>query len=249
MKDDFYIGYLDKAPAGLKRYLKKYIIVLVLIAPVVAVLLAASQHPFYPSVFEFLQYRTFEGVVQEQPYPMLLIERPADATDVAAYSRYYLVQEGKLGAQEAVAGLNDQRIRLEGTLIYRDDQTMIEIKSGTVEVIGNGVTGGSGAVLGSRTLIGEIVDSKCYLGVMNPGSTKPHRGCAVRCISGGMPPVLVVQEPGGTSYYMVQGSDSRMVNKEILDWVAKPVEITGEVVQLDNLLVLKAEPDTFRNPS
>jgi hypothetical protein len=28
------------------------------------------------------------------------------------------------------------------------------------------------------TLTGEIVDSKCYLGVMNPGQGKVHRDCA-----------------------------------------------------------------------
>jgi hypothetical protein len=48
--------------------------------------------------------------------------------------------------------------------------------------------------LGTQTLIGEIVDSKCYLGVMNPGALIPHRACAIRCISGGIPPVLLVRQ-------------------------------------------------------
>ena len=44
--------------------------------------------------------------------------------------------------------------------------------------------------LDTFTLIGEIVDSKRYLGVMNPGNGKVHRDCAVRCLSGGIPPIF-----------------------------------------------------------
>ena len=44
-------------------------------------------------------------------------------------------------------------------------------------------------------LRGEIVDSKCYLGVMNPGEGTVHRDCAARCLSGGLPPMLVVRSP------------------------------------------------------
>jgi len=31
---------------------------------------------------------------------------------------------------------------------------------------------------------GQIVDPKCYLGVMKPGEGKPHSDCAIRCIDG-----------------------------------------------------------------
>jgi len=41
--------------------------------------------------------------------------------------------------------------------------------------------------------VGEIVDSKC-LGVMTPGQLTTHRACAIRCISGGIPPVLHVRQ-------------------------------------------------------
>jgi hypothetical protein len=82
---------------------------------------------------------------------------------------------------------------------------------------------------------------------MNPGSTKPHRACAVRCISGGVPPVFVVHDAGGgTLYLLLEGSDGRMVNQEVLARVAEPLEITGEVVRIGDLLLLRAEPDTYR---
>jgi hypothetical protein len=48
-------------------------------------------------------------------------------------------------------------------------------------------------------LRGEIVDTKCYLGVMTPGEDKVHRGCAVRCISRGVPPAFLVRDASADS--------------------------------------------------
>jgi hypothetical protein len=45
--------------------------------------------------------------------------------------------------------------------------------------------------LGERILIGEIVDTKCFLGVMNPGEGKVPRECAALCLSGGIPRALL----------------------------------------------------------
>ena len=95
--------------------------------------------------------------------------------------------------------------------------------------------------LGSMTLVGEIIDAKCYYGVMKPGHLKPHRSCAVRCISGGLPPMLMVQDGSGRRvYFLLVSADGRAVNDEVLDLVAEPVEITGRVVRSGDLLVLKA---------
>ena len=64
---------------------------------------------------------------------------------------------------------------------------MLEMTEGSLQVIGDGAGGNpSYQPLGAVTLTGEIVDSKCFLGVMNPGNLKPHKACAIRCISGGI---------------------------------------------------------------
>ena len=103
------------------------------------------------------------------------------------------------------------------------------------------------ANLGRQTFVGEIVDSKCYLGAMNPGRLTPHRACAVRCISGGIPPVLLVRRTGEAPLYLLLVSaDGNPVNKQVLDMVAEPVEITGEVIQQGTLAILRANPETYR---
>ena len=101
--------------------------------------------------------------------------------------------------------------------------------------------------LGEQTLVGEIVDSKCYLGVMNPGEMKPHRDCAVRCLSGGVPPLFIVKNGAGESSLLwLVGVDGQAIGREVLDKVAEPIEIKGEVRRDGDQLFLQAEPSTFR---
>ena len=247
--DEFYIGYLEKAPEGIAKHTKRTVGVLLVSAIAVAVLFVFGQKAFYPSTFEFLNYRTFEGILQEHPYPMLRVMQPAGEGALPTYSHFYLVSEGKFGAQEAAASLEGQRVRLEGALIYRDDQIMIEIKPGTLEAIEES-SGGPGLEekeLGAFTLTGEIVDSKCFLGVMNPGDHKTHRSCAARCISGGIPPLFVVKDrEGQVSYLLLVGEDGSSVHTQVLDKVAEPLEITGAVTQQGDVLIMKSDPATYR---
>ena len=251
---EFYIGYLPKAPQGLGKAMRNVIILLMVAAAGIAVLLSASQQSFYPSVFEFGNYRDFEGIIKEKPYPMLLVQRPGQAGILPGYSQYYLVTFGKFGAQDAVKGLDGKRVKLQGSLVYRDNQTMIEIADNTFEALedapsalNNFTWNGAGERLGVFQLTGEIVDSKCYLGVMNPGNLKPHKSCAIRCLSGGIPPVLVVKDREGlATYFLLVSQDGKTVNREVLPMVADPVQITGEVIQFENLLVLRADPRSYR---
>lgn len=101
--------------------------------------------------------------------------------------------------------------------------------------------------LGRQTFIGEIVDSKCFLGVMNPGQLKPHRACAVRCISGGVPPVLLMRQADGTArYLLLVAPDGQPVNKDVLAWVAEPVRVSGELWRDGEMFVLRVAPKTIQ---
>ena len=125
-----------------------------------------------------------------------------------------------------------------------------------VEAVPESIKAAAGAVparaaasvpCGRQTLVGEIVDSKCFLGVMNPGQLLPHRACAIRCISGGIPPVLLVrQKHGPPCYLLLVSAAGKPVNEQILDLVAEPVQITGDVERQDGLLILRADPSTYR---
>lgn len=240
--DEFYTGYLPEAPVGIARHNRKAVLLVLLITACLAAALAASQKPFAVSFFEFGAPRSFEGVITFDPHPVLEVERPGGGT-----SRYYLVAFGKSGADEAVAELDGHRVRLEGTLIHRDDQTMLELLDGTVEDLGPGTPATPAEALGERTLRGEIVDSKCYLGVMKPGREKTHRACASLCIRGGIPPLFLVDTAdGASSHFLLVDAQGRAVNGRILDKIAEPLEITGQVERVGDHYVLKADPETYR---
>jgi hypothetical protein len=82
---------------------------------------------------------------------------------------------------------------------------------------------------------------------MNPGQLLPHRACAIRCISGGIPPVLLVrQKDGPPIYLLLVSADGGPVNQQVLDMVAEPVQITGEIERQGDLLILRADPATYR---
>ena len=239
----FYVGYQKQAPLGVARFVRGVVLLVVISAASLAAVLATVQDRFDPGVFEYGVVRGFEGVIEEFPHPVLLVDGSAEGP-----TRYFLVGLGKRGAAPRVAGLDGQRVRLEGTLIYREGETMIEIASGSIETLGAAPSDREdpAASLAVHTLVGEIVDSKCFFGVMKPGRGKPHRACAARCISGGVPPVLRVETADGSfHHYLLVDERGGTVNERVLDLVAEPIEITGNVVQRGNLLFLEADPASY----
>jgi hypothetical protein len=257
MNDGFYIGWEDKAPTGIGSWVRGAVVLLLLTAIGLGAGLALAQRTIGVSVFEWGKVKEFTGILKAQPYPHLLVLRPGSSIGQAKFSSYYLVKPFKFGLDpQTVNRFDGATVSLRGTLIYRDNQTMIEVVGDSIKS-GQGLEGltrtsemTNAVGLGRQTLVGEIVDSKCYLGVMNPGRLMPHRACAIRCISGGMPPILLVRQSNGLAlHFLLVSSDGRPVNQEVLDLVAEPVQVTGEVVRQGELLILRSDPATYRRVS
>jgi hypothetical protein len=256
MNDEFYIGWQEKAPAKTSRTMWLTVSTLLVLTLAASVAVAVSQRTIGRAVFEWGQVKEFSGVLKAEPVPHLLVA----GTGTNSVSAHYLVNPWKFGFDSKLAKQFDgQPVTLRGTRIYRDDQIMIEVERGSVtpegrtaqvpDQIGTREVRPSNAMvsLGHQTFIGEIVDSKCFLGVMNPGQLKPHRACAVRCISGGVPPVLLLRQADGSAKYLLLVShEGKPVNQDVLGLVAEPVRITGELVREGELLALRADPSTFQ---
>lgn len=251
MNDEFYIGWEKQAAAGIGRANRRLALALLVLAVMVAGGLAVSQRLIGVSVFEFGNSKKFSGIFEMTPYPHLLVLRPGVTDSQARCSSYFLVGEWKFGlAPGAVKPFDGKGVTLSGTLIYRGNQTMIQVDDHSMQSVATpmpALTGQESIPLGRQTLTGEIVDSKCYLGVMNPGQLTTHRACAIRCISGGIPPVLLVRPQNGPAIYLLLVSaDGQPVNAQVLDFVAEPVNITGEVERQGEFLILRADPATYR---
>lgn len=237
--EPFYIGYQPQTPAGLRRWLRIIVIALLAAAVILALLLAISFQRLPLSVFEFGQARAYTGVICTQPYPSLLVKRDDKL------EQYWLVGSGKHAAD--VGAFTGQLVRLHGMLITRDGLRMLEVNPSNIERLSASSFALPNESLGRFTFTGEIVDSKCYLGVMNPGHTKPHRECAVRCISGGVPPLFVACDANGQEVTMqLANAAGEPLSKEILDFVAEPLEINGEVTRAGEWFTLRADPRTYR---
>jgi hypothetical protein len=248
--EEFYVGYHPVAPAGIARRIRVVIVAAVVVVLTLAGILALGQRRLPLATFEYGMVRSFHGRLRTAPYPILLVPRRGATPLAVAVSQYLLSAQGKHGAGYEVAGLDGSDVTLRGTLAFRDDQTMIEVQHGSVAPAVAPLSPLRLAEvedLGVQTLDGEIVDSKCFLGVMNPGDLKPHRTCAARCISGGIPPTFVVRDAAGVAaYYLLVGAGGDPLRREVLPFVAEPIAITGRVTREGDRLMISADPATFR---
>jgi hypothetical protein len=235
---EFYVGYSPKMPVGLRAFVRRIVLILGLVAITLAVVLLSGQMPFANSTFEFGKDRPFEGIVETSPYPTLLVDRPGALGSSAKYSGYLLVVPGKHGADRLFEGMNSKRVHFKGQLIYRAGQTMIEVEPSSVQTFANAEAGPDQFhSLGEVSVTGEIVDSKCYLGVMNPGMGKVHRDCASRCMSGGIPPLFVTTT--GDQFLLV-GQDERPFQRDALrSFIAEPISLQGELLKRGDSKFLK----------
>jgi hypothetical protein len=234
-ESEFYVGYLP-IPGGLRTTIRRIILALALLALIAAAILVAGQHAFAPAIFEFQQYGEFRGTLLAEPYPALAI--PGQGLP------WLLVGPGKHGVGD-LRDLDGREVVMKGERIFRGNDPrgqdhMIELLPSTLSVTTSSSPQdhtSDRVDLGSVQLTGEIADSKCYFGVMNPGNGKVHRDCAVRCISGGIPPAFLVRDARGGAQTLLLANWKR----EWLDHVAEPVTIRGRLVRSAGRLTLYAE--------
>ncbi len=226
-ESEFYVGYLPM-PAGLKKAVHRLILALAFMVVALAAILIAGQNPFAASDFEFQQYREFSGTLLTEPYPAIAI--PGQGLP------WLLVGPGKHRAGD-FRELNGRAVKLKGERIMRGEDHMIELLPGSLSAGGQGDSLPLSESLGEMQLTGEIVDTKCFFGVMNPGAGKVHRDCAARCISGGVPPAFLVRDSSGKTVTVLLAHWKR----ELLDHIAEPVTIRGRLVRTAGRLTLYQE--------
>ncbi|MBO6792502.1 MAG: hypothetical protein JJ895_01235 [Balneolaceae bacterium] len=251
-KKDFYIGWQDEMPESTAKFLKKLVTIVGVLVVGLVIVIVTFQRSFNDHVFEFGSQTEVTGVYIAEPYPMLQITHANLAIDAESV---LLVGFGKFGASEimneieAENGILDlQEITLKGTLIYGDGVALLELTDqgdSFVRKSGNFRQPLVHDKSNSRiSLTGEILDPKCYFGVMKPGEGKIHKSCAIRCLSGGMPPVLRVWDSSSNTYnyYLLSGKNGVEINSELLPFVGEMITFEGVVYTQLNWNVLEIDP-------
>jgi len=236
--DDFYIGYESTMPPRMARRVRGAALVLLLAAAAIPLLLLAVQGRFASGRFEFGTTRTIEGRLVEFPYPALDVSAAG-----AAPAFYWLVGPGKHGAAALVRGLDGRAVRVRGTLIERDGDAMLQIEDHSVETTRAAETPTPFVPVRIRTVTvsGELVDSKCHLGVMKPGDGPLHRDCAVRCLLGAVPPMVVVRGGSGTPRRLAFVDErGRPFFSDFSSLAGRPIAIRGTLLRQGARLFLSA---------
>jgi len=244
-EDTFYVGYLA-APASTIRLTRILAVASLVALILLGAALATARRDPGSAVWDTAMRRTFRGSVQSSPYPMMHLTEASG--EVPSGTTLLIVEMGKHGGQRA-APLDGHRATLTGYLLVRDERRMIELDEGpdALQDDGPDTSTHSETSLGEVDLAGEIVDSKCYLGAMKPGDGRVHKECAIRCVSAGIPPMLVVRDPLGQSAQLVlcdqQGAP---LGPRLLPLVGSPARVRGEVLRRGDLFFLRTTLENIR---
>jgi nitrite reductase/ring-hydroxylating ferredoxin subunit/DMSO/TMAO reductase YedYZ heme-binding membrane subunit len=247
IQDEFYVGYFPQAPPGIGRFLRRTASLAASGALGAGLALGSLQGPLGGGDFEFGRERTFAGTLLESPVSMLLPPAGKDAL--------ILVGFGKSSIPDWARGHRGGEVRFKGSLIHRGETAMVEMNDpGSFEApggAGEDSSAANAAVIhppeapeppaGVFTLTGELVDSKCWLGVMRPSTGKVHRACAVRCLSGGVPPALLVHREGEADRIVLLAGAAGRSAPFNPQWAGRTVRATGTLESLRGLQILRSD--------
>jgi hypothetical protein len=233
--NDYYVGYLP-TPARDRRFLRIAVPVLLWCGVAVSAAIAWRMNDPGTGVWNTDDTMQWEGTLHERPYPLLEMR-----AEDGARTMVMLVTDGKRGVQDWVAGLDGRSVRISGFEIRRDGRRMLALPGDdAIEALGRTDTMARSQGGADVTLRGEIVDSKCFLGAMKPGEGRGHKPCAVLCIQGGIPAMLVARDAQGAASYtlLADSSGTGPFDTALLEHVAEPVEVQGVLRRLGDLDVL-----------
>jgi hypothetical protein len=133
---------------------------------------------------------------------------------------------------------------VRGSLIERRGEKILQVDGpdGIETVAGVRETKASPHVrIRTVTVVGELVDSKCHLGVMKPGEGPAHRDCAVRCLLGAVPPMISERATGST--FALVREDGRPFFSDFSALAGRPLTVRGTLAVQGARRFLAAELD------
>ena len=192
----------------------------------------------------------FEGFLVSDPIPNLIVPRSGDLTNNVAFSRYILSGTGKTAAKPEVLAHSGEWVKLNGILVSRNQLSVIAARSAEPIAPPNDKTllPDSKTDLGQYSLTGEILDGKCY---PRCHETRDRVNLIVlvpfAVLVGVFLRFFVCRTSRTKSCtFLLTDEQGKAVNDRVLDLVADPIEITGNVIQYDDMFVLQADPTTYK---
>ncbi len=249
---DFFVGWLGVLPQSYKPVIRKFVPSFFLVGLLAITLISFNSKKIRMSSYNYDQVAEYQGELRASPFPMLrTLQR--DEYGNPQVVLYPLVKEGKHGVDADLArlfkGRESQSVAgatIKGRIISRDGQVAMELAGVDDNIILSDEMPAipllDFTVRNDTILTGQIIDPKCYLGVMNPGEGKPHRECAINCIRGGIPPAFITEDSPEKKYYILVGEEGQKINQHVLFAVGEPVQLSGKVLKIDNWNMVYLNP-------
>ncbi len=253
-KDPFFIGWSANTPKESSKVVKQFILLLIPFLVLAAFLFNTGKQTAENALanYEFGQLTTMEGVLVNKPVPMLRVKQGD------TIQHLLLLDAMKFGATQTIQDMEEKAnttlinkvVQLKGTLAFFEGKTTLELTEGANAFVGLGTSSPIASIsmrpLGTKKLRGEIIDSKCFFGVMKPGSGKIHKSCAVRCLSGGVPAIFRSNNSkGNKEYYLLLGENGESINKDLLSYTADHIQLQGNISQMADWKIIHTSPSTI----
>ena len=240
---NFYVGY-GELPQRDRRFLIKAIPAGLLGLAVSGFFLGARAVSQGGGQWETGTPVTLTGRLGFNPYPTLWVEGKG----------IVLAGIGKTGADTYTRPLEHTGVQVKGIKITRGNCFMLGVAEGDIRQSDQPVADIPAVEdIGRVSLIGEALDAQCFMGIMNPGYGRTHRGCATLCVRGGQP---VYFSPGingskgkggnlscGGIGYVLTAPDRTAANSLLLDKVSVPLTVSGRLERIGNLVKLVPDVD------
>jgi hypothetical protein len=237
-QEDFFIGYSDRVPGRLVRFLVPLAFAFLLASGAAAFLIGSTVND--TGAGDYAGDVDLVGWLQAEPGPILRVA--ADPLRGPAHAMI-LGGDGKTGISGRARELDGRLVRIKGTLVRRGSIDMLMAREQDIEPEADERAKPAAARhLGRFRLHGEICDGKCSLGAMRPGTGLAHKACANLCLIGGVPPVFVSTGPvAGASFLLLTGPAGKDLADKVYDVVALRVALDGEIVSIDDLVVFEVD--------
>ena len=86
----------------------------------------------------------------------------------------------------------------------------------------------------STTIIGEVVDTRCYIGDDQDQKGAKHKACAEKCAKAGAA-LGLLQEKTNKLYLIMPKEDGQNPNTEFIPFIAKTVLVSGKVFEVGGM--------------
>ncbi|MEO0513031.1 MAG: hypothetical protein AAF108_09070 [Planctomycetota bacterium] len=226
-RDEFYVGYMP-APPRTKRLVSLLVPGAIVLSGLVAGLVAGAMRDPGGGTWDLGAVTEVRGTIRDPGYPVLVDD---------AGTPYLLVGETKSGVRSSLgndqdgAGHDGAEVVVRGNLISRELaggpvlMLSLTVDPDTLEILTPGEPASTcESTDAEQGLVGEIVDSKCFLGAMKPGNGTTHKACGILCVRGGIPPLLVT--PDGAATLLV-GPGGSPLPDEFVQMLGEPVAVEG----------------------